>query len=453
MKRIISAILSMALLLSAIPFGALQVSAAADDFSVGQNGYVSDPSTIDSYKDYFTADSTEFAGAVWTDKSVFTKDNIGQNPFGITKDHAGHTLTDIKEIKNNEFLVSLSALSSTKQIEGYSYLPTDTILVLDLSGSMLNAGELDALLEAANKAIAELLNLNKHNRVGVVVYSNDGQEFFPLDRYTTTKRTTGSNAYDVYLEKNGNSQVRTARSGNTNVVKNSNGATMNKTYSLSSTGRTYIQSGLNVARNMFEGVEDITIPTGEIMGGTKRKPIVVLMSDGAPTRATASYTFANSSNPSYVTTNGYNSSDFHTFATQLTAAYVDREIGEHYDGECLFYTLGFNLENDVQRALSVLNPDSSTTAINNLWQAYQTATQNVTNIVSYGSGYNTTYLRRLEAAVMAWTATNPTLTNISLQKQQTTLSKLSTISLTRLSSSPNTILHLFPQVSTIWTAM
>ena len=159
-NRITSIVLTLAMLLSIIPFTVFSVSAASVDADL-----VADISTMDSWKDFFFASgniSTENAGAVWTDKSVFT-DAAAFADLGITKNN------------QNSFLVALSAMAANMSITGTSGVPTDTMLILDVSGSMNdNYGNNDVaedLVNAANESIATLLSANKTSRVGVVLYS------------------------------------------------------------------------------------------------------------------------------------------------------------------------------------------------------------------------------------------------------------------------------------------
>ncbi len=95
-NRITSAILSIAILLSMIPLTVMMTSAA----NVNNNRFA-DPSTMDDWKKFFSTEgeiSTENAGGVWMDKSVFT-DESAFDGLGITKD------------EQDSFLVALSAIS------------------------------------------------------------------------------------------------------------------------------------------------------------------------------------------------------------------------------------------------------------------------------------------------------------------------------------------------------
>ena len=180
MKRLTAGLMSIVLIVLLIPFSAIAIAPDA----IAKK--VADPSTMHTWKNYFGSDvlNTANAGGVWIDKSVFT--DASEFPSSIA----------LKDDKN--FLVSLSAIAANKTIVGYSNIPTDTMLVLDLSGSMANSGSVDDMVSAANSAIKELYKVNNHNRVGVVLYSgnsdfgvsrtNTANVILPLDRYTSSNR-------------------------------------------------------------------------------------------------------------------------------------------------------------------------------------------------------------------------------------------------------------------------
>lgn len=96
---------------------------------------VVDPDTTNSWTQYTRPDdqpSTQNVGRIWTDKSVFddtytfkNDDNEGLSGQSITKG-------------DSDFIVSLSALSSTSNLKSttVSTKPLDIVLVLDVSGSM-----------------------------------------------------------------------------------------------------------------------------------------------------------------------------------------------------------------------------------------------------------------------------------------------------------------------------
>ncbi len=386
LKKIMSVTLVLALLMTYLPFSALAAPVGDAYFN-----RVVDVNTMDGWLEYFnTTDlTTENAGGVWTDKSVFS-DTAAFNDKVTMQD------------PDRNFLTALSAIAANKEVVGYSTVPTDTVLVLDVSGSM--RGQESALVNAANNAIATLLAENENNRVGVVLYSASNSfgsstyeesvtRLLPIDRYTT-----GADGRYLYLSANGRDDNGTIYRVN---VDGDVDGTVNTSFPAQKNvlGGTYIQAGLWEAKEMFEE-KDTVIGDNNWQAGDNRMPILVLMSDGAPSTGTTAY--ADVENSKYITYQGYGNnrrevendgsnvgngseSDLtagNAFLTQLTASYVMNKIEEHYqqinpDVRGLFYTLGFNIGNN-NVAQAVMNPDDSTLT-DNLWESYQN--ENVTNLV------------------------------------------------------------------------
>ena len=383
-NRVLSLALAICMIALMVPTGILPRANAA-----GGDSIIADADTIDVWKHHFGEDklSTEHAGGIWTDKSVFTS---ATNPFsGIAIERA-----------ERNFLISLSALASNKSITGYSHIPTDTILILDISNSMITAGAVDELVAATNDAITRLLALNNYNRVGVVLYSSQsnsthdivevvtgtdrwGREqtenintsrtiLLPLDRYTAT---------DTYL----NLSISSNRGDTTYTisidsgVKNSGNIAVSDTSTVS--GGTFIQAGLDAAMDMLLAVEDTTIEGEGFQAGTKRMPVMVLMSDGAPTWATTTYADVLEDDVG----NGSDATNINAFLTQLTAAFAKAKVEEHYDNDMLLYTLGLGVGSSEQ-AISVLDPVKSNSTINGWWRTFLAGSGNVA--LTTGSGRN-----------------------------------------------------------------
>lgn len=348
-QRVLSILLCAALLVGYIP----AIASAADD---AQNFYnrIVDANTMNNWTKYFDLENltTINAGGVWTDKSVFTDASA-----------FGGKISMLDSKKN--FLTALSALAANKEVVGYSTVPTDTVLVLDLSGSM--EGAESSLVNAANNAIKTLLETNENNRVGVVLYSassNVGTSTYtqsvtrilPIDRYTT-------DSDNVYLRLRNN--IVSVDSDVRGTIANAD-LDNQKAFS----GGTYIQAGLFEAMKMFREM-DTVIADGNWQSGDDRMPILVLMSDGAPSTGTSNYTNVGTSNIG--NGNEQNLTAGNIFLTQLTAAYVMGQIEAHYqqinpDVRGLFYTLGFNIGNN-RGAQAVMNPDQSTLT-DALWRSY-----------------------------------------------------------------------------------
>ncbi len=377
LQKLLALALTLVLVIGLLPNVQLPATAA-----ISAADRVADPSTLNEWEDYFGPDvlSTEFAGGVWTDKSVFTNANAFRAE--ITMDDPA-----------NNFLISLSALAANQQVVGYTSMPMDIMLTLDLSGSMASGGKATSMIAAANQAIDKLLKQNNNNRVGVLLYSGNSDTnqnagtgtatmILPMDHYTTTSTTTVGSGRDqqtipAYLSLS-NSSVSVA-SG----VRNSNNQRPS-TGSKSVTGGTYIQNGLYQAWTEFSKVTDTVIPAGNAQAGTQRTPVMILMSDGQPTLATSSYNNVGTSERTYGD-GTENSTDWQTvFLTQLTAAWVKGKMEAHYGTAPKFYTLGLGTGNS-NYATAVLNPSNSYTTLNTYWDRFFSNTVNNNGYVNVGS--------------------------------------------------------------------
>ncbi len=357
--KMLSMLLCIALIMNYLPLLSLRTKAAVrDSISI-----TSDESTMNDWQKFFPMGNnihTENAGGIWTDKSVFTDDSA---------------FSDITMNETNSFLVALSAMGSNMTVTGMSSVPTDTMLVLDVSGSM--EGSASSLVSAANNTIKTLLEANKYNRVGVILYSGpryqgssngqgDAVVTLPLGTYTTNDsqgRFLNLSSGEISLD--------------TEVVITGT-ATRPASSSKEVVGGTYIQSGVNLAKNQFTATTNQTTVSDANMGTVKRKPIMVIMSDGAPTLASTSFTSPTNSNIG----DGTSSNASIGFTTQLTISYAKQQIEEKYNNDALVYTLGVGLTsstNGYRIARSVLNPsgnytDSSANSMKTFWQRYQDAT-------------------------------------------------------------------------------
>ena len=301
MNKIMKLVLSLLITVTLIP----TMTISADGFtveSVGDNTYISDPSTMNDYQDYFTDESTEYAGSVWTDKSVFTNasafNDVTHRGGIIVGDTVSNDtlLTDGEKVAlgKDNFLIALSAIGSTKEIEGYETTPTDTMLILDVSQSMDKSKSVPDMIKAANDAIHRLLELNQYNRVGVVLYSGNssygasdtstGQVVLPLARYKTTDITTDKQTGKVtyyYLRTTDNDggnghDIYTSLSTGLRYEDGAKVTNVNK----QTIGATYTQNGMYLAYGQFKSrieAKDTAIASGNVQGGTKRIPIYVLM--------------------------------------------------------------------------------------------------------------------------------------------------------------------------------
>ncbi|MBP3305021.1 MAG: VWA domain-containing protein, partial [Oscillospiraceae bacterium] len=356
-KRILAMLLSAVLILSMLP---AMGSAAA--IPAAELNKTADESTMDSWKTLFsnTDVSTELAGGIWTDKSVFT-DADAFRGTGIT-------------LEEDHFLVALSALAANSTVSGKSANPADTIFVLDISGSMENS-ELNAMVAAANDAIRTLLGSNPENRMGIVLYSDDAHVLLPLGRYTGVEDSSGVRQY---IRRGRNSMGGWPDYQDNNYITTVPGLTTESGAPVYANvklgGGTYIQGGLWKAWEQFSAVTDTA----------GRTPIMVLMSDGAPTFVTNDYSDVPDT---YEYGRGSSSLDGDGFVTQLTAACVKAMMAEKYGQTAYFYTLGLGVDSvdNSEIAKAVLNPGKNTTdAIDAYWETFDSLSDGQTMNVILG---------------------------------------------------------------------
>lgn len=366
----LTAVLLVLLLLVGCMFGTGSIALAVDD---GQLPRSADAGTLTGWEDQFgeSITTTDTAGRVWVDKSVAD----GDVPLYRDGQTGGNPLLTVERSDVNNFLVGLSAISSSKSIVGQDTIPIDVMLVLDVSGSMgggdSGSKSIPALVKSTNNAISQLLALNINNRVGVVLFSGNRRleasgvgtatMLLPLGRYTPDRRGNfitndedGGNVSDK-----GNSVVRTA-SG----VRYEDGSSVTRKSKIVE-GGTYIQNGL------YQAWEELRDADNKTVDGANKIPVMVLMGDGAPTAATTSYSNVGRSDIG----NGGDTGDIYTFTNQLTAAWIRNQMEEAYGREPLFYTLGLGLDNlegdDYEAASITLNPSNHTNnTIDKYWRTF-----------------------------------------------------------------------------------
>lgn len=402
-KRALSLLLCLVMVASYLPVGIMGAVAEGSATALTITK-VADPSTKDGWDAYYDhgADiSTDNAGGIWTDKSVFTDASAFSN---VVSDSEGNPVS-ITMKNPNDMLVALSAMASNMTVSGQASVPTDTMLILDVSGSM-NSGNNDVaeeLAEAANTTIQELLSANPNNRVGVVLYSgpetqggaasaNDAVVLLPLGRY----KTGTDNQYLQYgtrIEEADNrwedDETFEVISLDTDVVIEGT-STSPTNVSKDVVGATYIQKGVVLAMNQFTATSNQTT-----VDGVTHKPILVLMSDGAPTVTDTDFT-----NPgSYDLGNGMSSSTnaAQGFVTQLTCAYAKAQVEAKYGVDALFYTIGLGTTGD-EVATSVLDPENSNSGIDAFWTSYNNASVGGTVRVQ-GNGDNARRVTKISTAL------------------------------------------------------
>ena len=185
MTRVIVFIMAAIMVLSMAP----QQVNAADNIT---KSTVADSVTINNWHEANALDdSTKNVGRIWTDKSVSTGN------ITLTSRQNDSQSATITKSTNSDFLVGLSALSSTAKIVGQTTVPLDIVLVLDVSGSMNDpVGQTDStkrikrLKEAVNEFIDssakendKRADANKQSRIAVVKFAGEESDKIGNEQY------------------------------------------------------------------------------------------------------------------------------------------------------------------------------------------------------------------------------------------------------------------------------
>lgn len=236
-KSLIAAIAVAVALIAVTVVSFANVARAAD--AVGTT--VVDPDTTNVWTNYTRPGgqpSTQNVGRIWTDKSVFNGD------YSFTNDNDAGLNGKKVEKGDSDFLVSLSALSSTSNLKEMvkTSQPLDIVLVLDTSGSM-SGSKMTNLKNAANSFI------------DATAENNRGLEQDQQTRLAIVQFASGANTRQ---------QLSYVTDQNVQQYKN----TIN---GFRASGATYAEEGLRQAQNVLDrnGRADV-------------QQIVIFFTDGEP---------------------------------------------------------------------------------------------------------------------------------------------------------------------------
>lgn len=293
--------------------------------------------------------STEYAGRIWTDKSVY-KEVKSFDMYGGVKSSTDFTLAD------DEFLIAFSALGTSQAVTGKSKVALDVMFVIDMSNSMNqnNMGDgrtrLANMVDALNDAVESVLAINDYARIGVVAFNGESSQILPLDHYTkytgTERVNTGSywrpNYVDIektfdFFELNGTTI-------NTHAVNSLN---QNVILSTASKSGTNIQRGIAHGMSLLVNEESTFIDEGNGVI-IQRVPSLILLSDGEPTSSSDKKWWEAANDAQYYNYENAVYSD-NAMKVLMTAGYMKKQINENYakDGivnNVSVYTVGVGLE-------------------------------------------------------------------------------------------------------------
>ena len=281
-------------------------------------------------------------GKVLTDKSVIYK----SDDYGAFTSYA-----------DNTFGVTLSALGQKYPIteEFDIRVPLDVVFVLDTSGSMIdtkysingqNVTSANIMIESLNKIMANILEQNEDNRVGVVCFSGQSTKLLDLGRYTAT---------DNKFFDEGKCDTKDYKLTPSNSIRRTDGTLDAGTFKAGWWG-TYTQHGIAQGAKEFLDNTDTTVThtiTKQTDDGTAtatytatRRPIIILLSDGEPTYCTEDYTSVLASTNvrgDGTATTATNNQGIMGYYTILSAQYYKKAITAHYHTDAYFYTIGIGI--------------------------------------------------------------------------------------------------------------
>ena len=409
-KRALSMLLCLCMTFTALSGAITFVTAAGDGSGKtdGTGGHVADVGTMDTFEAALGLfENSRYAGRVWSDKSAFT---AGVSVNGTTIEN------------DSDFLHVFSALGSSLKMSSATQLPLDVVFILDTSFSMVSSSDtyggtnknsptknrLSVAANALDEAMALVMNANPKNRVGLVEFSSNAYEVMNLGRYTpdgnnnyftytplggsATSATIGRIVINASVEANSGGAIESKRSANlryapilgtprTDTIDDARLTPLRPDTTLGfgtnyAYGMTNTQAGLYTGMNMLATAD---LGTGE----EQRLPIVVLITDGQPTRSLAKGSNNTTSSwwdPAGEITHGQegltSSKSYagHGLQALATASYMKAKINERYFGENRFggntavnssykaHVFTFGLETGVLKdddkdlALSVMEP-------------------------------------------------------------------------------------------------
>ena len=177
----------------------------------------------------------------------------------------------IEKGSESDFLVGLSALSSTAKIMGQTTVPLDIVLVLDVSGSMDDQGKMTTLKNAVNSFIdttaaknSALSDVDKQSRISLVKFAGDTTDKIGNDTYR-------DNGY-IYNYTQIVSEYEACTSANKDKLKS-------KVNALTPAGATAADFAMEHAKTLVEQSK-----TDEAKSSDRKnvKRIVIFFTDGEP---------------------------------------------------------------------------------------------------------------------------------------------------------------------------
>ena len=281
-KRLLSLMLCLMVLLSIVGGSVFVKAATPAKGRTPEVSRVSDPETMDSYQMLDDKNGTRYAGRIWSDKSVFSYDELNGS-LNLDVDTDG---VNGKVEFNEDFLHVFSTLGSSQQVLGVKSSPLDVVLLIDISTSMTTSSSTkrdvaEKAIADANKLIDQFMNgdaehnVHPANRVGVVVYGGGSQVVMHLDHYN-------ANSDKEYLKIDYGTQQNGKwwPTVTTNVTSATGKVFSNTTSKEMHADSTYLQAALYQGMRMLATESETTYTNPATKEKVDRMPVLTVLTDG-----------------------------------------------------------------------------------------------------------------------------------------------------------------------------
>lgn len=300
------------------------------------------------------------------DGSIVTKYTEDKNELkGKLNQGEVNVVKSVEYNKNKTFDVSLKAQGLGFTKEKISQNEYNIVFVIDNSGSMYgDSGRAKACVSAINSVIKDLAK-STNIQISVVAYSSgshmdyssDGNEADYISSNTISADTLldlkhyDASTYIGYVDNYGTGKGKDYDSRNT------------LRWMYSSTGKKFYAGNTNTQAGIIKAYE--------VLKGAKNKktatPVVILMSDGEATNYAYSgnrltgfkYELDSMSkldNLKSAFNNRYTENQLAGYSAILSANYIKYKLNSQYTKKCMFYTLGYSLEQNYEYSSATLNP-------------------------------------------------------------------------------------------------
>lgn len=339
-RRILSLAICVALLAAYIPtIGNRTVAAAGEDV-------VADPGTAYTWQEMMgtEADGNRYAGRVWADKSVY-KD--GDTAVLNTIDQTGASFqVDLEEDEAFQTVFSVLGSSMTTTTTTSKTSPLDVVIILDNSDSMrtnyVNVGgsritRMENLINAANTLLESLLSEGNDVRLGITAYALNAATVLPFGTYNSGVELRVNN-YTGSGSRNG-------------VITAYNGAGQRINSNYQSRGyetNTNVQAGFDLGLDML----------ADAAGTANRKPVVILLTDGAANTAVDKSFYDISEGTVRQVYYSNNIDPMIALSTLLSNAYKKAAVEEKYGKDVMIYGVGVDLS-DSDGSNAIIDPKNN----------------------------------------------------------------------------------------------